>query len=265
MKQSRVRCLLLLMFAAVFSAAVFGQETGTITGTVTDPTGAVAPGVTVTVTNNDTGLTRNAVSNSAGNYVVPDLRVGSYTVRAEAPGFKSYQRTNITLNVNSTVRVDIPMQVGEAKESVTVAADAIQVQSATNEVSSVITTQQITQLDTNGRNPIQLATLTPGAASSLPDFNAPTALSSNNDISFNGQRPQHNLWLIDGGENYDRGSGGGMIVSPSPDALAEFKVMTSNYGAEFGQASGGTISIALRSGTKSLPWQRVGIQPERCI
>ena len=143
------------------------------------------------------------------------------------------------------------MQVGEAKESVTVAADAIQVQSATNEVSSVITTQQITQLDTNGRNPIQLATLTPGAASSLPDFNAPTALSSNNDISFNGQRPQHNLWLIDGGENYDRGSGGGMIVSPSPDALAEFKVMTSNYSAEFGQASGGTISIALRSGTKA--------------
>lgn len=238
---------------AVFGTALWGQqESGTILGTVTDASGAVMPGVKVTITNNGTGVNRILTTNSAGNFEAPDLPIGGYSVRAEGPGFKTYEKTDVTLNVNATIRVDIPMQVGQAQQSVTVEANAIQVQSDTSEISDEITTNQIDNLDTNGRNPIQLATLTAGAASSLPDFNAPTALSSNNNVSFNGERPQHNIYLIDGGENYDRGSGGGMIVSPSPDALAEFQVLTSNYSAQFGDASGGTINIALKSGTSAL-------------
>jgi hypothetical protein len=246
--KSRLLRLLPLTLLLLCGSA-FAQETGTILGTVTDPTGAAVPNARIAVTNTASGTTRNVTSNQDGNYNVPDLNIGSYSVKAEAPGFKSYEQTGITLNVNAVVRVNVGLQIGQAQESVTVEATAVAVQSDTSEQSSVITGTQIQNIDTNGRNPVQLATLVPGAASSLPDFNAPTALSSNNNISFNGERPQHNLWMVDGGETYDRGSGGGMIVNPSPDAIGEFRVLTSNYSAEFGSASGGTISMAIKSGT----------------
>ncbi len=219
-------------------------------GTVTDPAGAVVPNATVTIINTNTGASRNLATNESGSYNAPQLQIGNYMLLVEAPGFKKYERKDIVLNVNATLRENAALQIGQAQESITVEANAIQVQSDTSEQSSVITGTQIANLDTNGRNPVQLATLVPGAASTVSDFNAPTALASNNNISFNGQRPQHNIWRIDGGEAYDRGSGGGMIVNPSPDALAEFRVMTSNYSAQFGAASGGTISMALKSGAK---------------
>lgn len=241
----------LAICAFVLSLPVFSQETGTILGTVTDPTGASVPNAKVTVTSAASGQSRTVGSNTEGNFAVTNLNIGSYSVKVESAGFKSYEQSGIVLNVNATLRVNVALQIGQSQESITVEANAIQVQSDTSEQSSMITSTQISNLDTNGRNPIQLATLVPGAASNLPDFNAPTALSSNNDISFNGQRPQHNIWRIDGGEAYDRGSGGGMIVNPSPDAISEFRVMTSNYSAEFGSASGGTISMAIKSGTQA--------------
>ncbi len=243
--------LFLFTLAAIFCSTALGQETATILGTVSDPTGAAVPGAKITITNAATGVSRNITSNQSGNYDAPDLAIGTYSVKADMSGFKTYQRTGIVLNVNGTVRVDIPLQIGAAQESVTVEANAIQVQSDTSEQSSVITGTQIAKIDTNGRNPVQLATLVPGASSNIPDFNAPTALSSNQTISFNGQRAEHNVWRIDGGEAYDRGSGGGMIVNPSPDALAEFRVMTSNYSPEFGAGSGGTINIAIKSGART--------------
>jgi Carboxypeptidase regulatory-like domain/TonB-dependent Receptor Plug Domain len=239
-----------LIAACMAAGPLLAQETATILGTVSDQSGAVVPNATVTITNSSTGASRSLTTNESGAYNAPDLQIGTYSLKVDAAGFKSYQKNSVVLNVNATVRSDISLSVGQSSESITVEANAVQVQSATSEQSNVITGQQIQQIDTNGRNPIQLATLVPGAASSLPDFNAPTALGSNNNISFNGERPQHNLWMIDGGEAYDRGSGGGMIVSPSPDALQEFRVMTSNYSAQFGAASGGTISMAVRSGTR---------------
>ena len=242
--------LSLLLFLLVFSVAALAQETATITGTVSDPTGASVPGATVLITNGSTGVSRTVTTNQSGEYNAPDLNIGTYSVKVNMPGFKAYDRTGVVLNVNATVRVDVPLQIGQSQESVTVEANAVQVQSETSEESQVITGTQIAEIDTNGRNPIQLASLVPGASSSLPDFNAPTALSSNNNISFNGERPNHNIWIIDGGENYDRGSGGGMIVSPSPDALAEFRVISSNNSAEYGDASGGMVTMALKSGTK---------------
>lgn len=240
---------LLLLVACMVADA---QETGTILGTVTDPTGASVPNAKVTVTNSASSQSRMVQSNSEGNFSITSLNIGRYNVKVESAGFKSYEQEDVVLNVNATLRVNIALQIGQSQETITVEANAIQVQSDTSEQSTMITSTQISNLDTNGRNPIQLATLVPGAASNLPDFNAPTALSSNNDISFNGQRPQHNIWKIDGGEAYDRGSGGGMIVNPSPDAISEFRVLTSNYSAEFGSASGGTISMAIKSGTQNL-------------
>jgi hypothetical protein len=168
----------------------------------------------------------------------------------EAAGFKAYEQTAITLNVDATVRVDVPLQVGNVSESITVEANAVQVQADTNEVSQTVTSTQVSELATNGRNVIQLTTLVPGASASIPDFDSPMAQNQNRSVYFNGQRQDHNNWIIDGGEAYDRGGGGILIVSPSQDALQEFKVITSNYGADLGQSSGGMITMSLKSGTQ---------------
>ena len=116
----------------------------------------------------------------------------------------------------------------------------------------MITGQQVTQLATNGRSVFSLEALTPGASSIQSDFMVPTSSSSDFNVSFNGQRVSHNLWLVDGGEAADRGGGGGADVLPSEDAIAEFRTMTSNYSAEYGLSSAGTVSMVIKSGTKQL-------------
>jgi hypothetical protein len=249
---SRKLCtgLVLLLGLGVWSHVGYCQETASIVGTVVDPSGAYVPQAKVTITSTETGLVRSTATNETGNYAAPQLGIGHYTVRVEATGFKTYSRTGITLNVDDTVRIDAALQVGEASETVTVEANAIQVQADTNEVSQTINAAMVSDLATNGRNVIQLATLVPGASAMIPDFDSPMAQNQNRTISFNGQRPDHNNWLINGGEAYDRGGGGILIVSPSQDALQEFKVMTSNYAADLGQSSGGMISMATKSGTK---------------
>ncbi|HXK05265.1 MAG TPA: TonB-dependent receptor [Verrucomicrobiae bacterium] len=242
--------LLFLLGLILLCTAAYSQETASIVGTVTDQSGAGVPNAKITVTNTDNGFVRNTTTNATGNYSANALAFGHYSVRVEAAGFKAYERTGITLNVNDTVRADAPLQVGESKESITVEANAIQVQADSNEVSQTITAAQVSDLATNGRNIIQLAALVPGAASVIPDFDSPMAQNQNRSVYFNGQRQDHNNWMVNGGEAYDRGGGGILIVSPSQDSLQEFKVMTSNYGADFGQSSGGMITMATKSGTK---------------
>ena len=227
------------------------QESAGITGNVSDPSSAAIAGVHVTLRNTATGQSRTVDSNAAGNFSVADVQVGSYNLTAELQGFKKYQQTGIVVTVNATVRTDVVMQVGDVNQSITVAAEAVQVQSESSEISNLISGAQVTQLAINGRNAIQLATLTPGVSGNLPDFNAPNALSQSSSISFNGQRVDQNVWMIDGGEDYDRGGGGGFSVTPSPDAIAEFRVLTSNYSAEFGQGSGGIVTMALKNGTQN--------------
>jgi hypothetical protein len=242
--------LSMVLGLVLLGTAAYSQETASIVGTVTDPAGAAVPSAKVTITNTETGIIRNSTTNNTGSYSAQELSIGHYNVRIQAPGFKGFERTGITLNVNETVRADASLQVGEARESITVEANAIQVQADTNEVSQTISADMVADLATNGRNVIQLATLVPGASASIPDFDSPMAQNQNRTISFNGQRPDHNNWLINGGEAYDRGGGGILLVSPSQDSLQEFKVMTSNYGADLGQSSGGMITMATKSGTK---------------
>jgi hypothetical protein len=249
-ERGRRTLLTLLLGITLTSSVAYSQGTATIVGTVTDPTGAAVPSAKVTVTNAGTGLARSTTTNETGNYAAPQLTIGKYNVKVEAPGFRTYELTGVTLNVNDTVRTDAALQVGETKESVTVEANAVQVQADTSEVSQTVTAAMVSDLATNGRNIIQLAALVPGAASSIPDFDTPMAQTQNRAISFNGQRSDHNNWMINGGEAYDRGGGGILIVSPSQDALQEFKVLTSNYGADLGQSSGGMVTMATKSGTK---------------
>ena len=259
------RSLVLLLGLLLMSTAVFAQATATLVGTVSDASGAAVPSAKIVITNTETGLVRSTETNATGSYAARDLPIGHYTVRVEAAGFKAYERTGITLNVNDTVRADAALQVGETRESVTVEANAIQVQADSNEVSQTITAAMVADLATNGRNVIQLAALVPGAAASIPDFDTPMAQTQNRSISFNGQRSDHNNWMINGGEAYDRGGGGILLVSPSQDSLQEFKVMTSNFAADLGQSSGGMITMATKSRHQGIPRRRLGIRPQRRI
>lgn len=240
-----VACLLLLIFVGTASA----QE-ATIVGTVIDPSGAMVPGAPVTITNVETGQVRTITSEQNGQFVVPQLRIGHYVVRVEAPGFKALEKRDILLQVGDTVRVDLTLELGPTAESVKVEANPIAVQSDTSEVSHMITGQEMTQIATNGRTIYNLAILTPGVANDTPSFQAPTAQGPNTNISFNGLRSEHNLFLADGAEQSDRGGASRSIIAPSLDAIAEFRVLSSNYDAEYGLTSAATVSMVFKSGTK---------------
>ncbi len=244
--------LLVIFCVVLLGSLAFSQQTttATILGTITDPSGSVIPNVTVTILHNETGQTQTIKTNDSGEYVVPALPIGHYTVKAEAPGFKVAQKNDLVLNVGDRFRADFGMQVGTTSDTVTVEAEAIKVQSDSGEVSDVITGQQVTQLESNGRSIYSLANLTPGASSLQMDAQVPTSMGGDSSISFNGQRAAHNIFMLDGGESDDRGGGGGSIVMPSEDAIAEFRELTSNYSAEYGASSAATISTVLKSGTK---------------
>ena len=241
-------CTMLMAIICVLSG--WSQENAELKGTVIDPSGAVIPNATVTITNPSTGETRTTTSNGAGLYDFPNMHIGTYNLKAEAKGFNPAQTNGIVMNVASTVQQNVTMTIGTGVQTVTVEADALHLQTETNEVSNLITGQQITQLATNGRNIVNLTTLGTGVSNNLPSFNNVTAQGSGFGLSFNGMRPDHNDWLIDGGEAYDRGSGGKFDLMPSPDALAEFQTLSSNYSPDYGIASGGTITMVVKSGTK---------------
>lgn len=241
--------LSVVLLAVLFISVAGAQENATITGVVTDPTGAAIPNATITLTHVATRTVHVARSDGAGLYSFPDLQIGTYDLQVTATGFKSYTKTGLVLNVAQTLRADVPLQVGSQAETVTVQANALQVQAETNAVSSLITGQQVLQLATNGRNVMSLTTLGTGVTNTLPSFNGVTAQGSSAEINFNGMRYDHNNWMIDGGEVYDRGSGGKLDVAISPDALAQFQVLSSNYQPQYGIASGGTVLMVLKSGT----------------
>ncbi|MGC2889457.1 MAG: carboxypeptidase regulatory-like domain-containing protein [Candidatus Acidiferrum sp.] len=250
-KPSRLRFLFVLLLALIaFSFSTYAQQ-ATIVGTVTDPSGAVVPNVAVTITNTDTGLSRVYPSNDAGQFVAPDLQIGHYTVKAEAKGFKASEQKNIVLNVGDRIRVDFQMQLGAAQETVTVEANTVQVQTDSGERSNLITDQQLSQIAVNGRSIYQLAALTPGAVSQITGF-VNTPVGGNASVEFNGMRQNHNIYLLDGGEDDDRGGAGGMSIAPSTDAIAEFRALTSNYSADYGLSSAGTMTMVLKSGSSTL-------------
>lgn len=225
------------------------QETSTITGSVSDPSGAVVPNAKVTVTQEETGTQQTTVTNGDGLYQVPGLAVGHYTFTVTAPGFNTYKQTGIVVNAAQTARADARLTVGANSQTVTVQAAALQVQSETNEVSTLISGQQVRDIATNGRNITSLTTLGTGVSGNLPSFNGVMAQTSTATISFDGMRPDQNNFLIDGGEVYDRGSGGKLDALPSPDAIAQFQLLSSNYPPDYGISSGGTVLIELKSGT----------------
>ena len=228
---------------------IHSQENATVNGTVTDPSGAVVPNASVTLTNDATHQVRTTTSNSVGAYSFANVGIGNYTMTVTTKGFEKFTRNNIVVNVAQTLEENAVLTVGSQAESITVAANALQVQSETSEVSTLINDRQVEQLSTNGRNVVQLAALGLGVSNNLPSFGGVDALTSASGISFNGTRTTHNVYLLDGGELNDRGCGGCYMVLPAQDAIAQFQTLDSNYSPDYGIGSGGTIVMVLKSGT----------------
>ena len=249
--------LAVLIALAGFSFSAFGQ-TATLLGTVTDPSGAALPNVTVTITSAESNAVRKIQTNTAGQYVAADLNIGHYSVKAEVTGFKVSERKDVALQVGDRDRIDFQMQVGGTQETVTVEANAVHVQTDSGERSNVITGQQISQLAVSGRSMYQLAALVPGASSQIGSSGGMSAgvtntpVGGDNMVEFNGLRQNHNIYMLDGGEDDDRGGAGGMSIAPSSDAIAEFRALTSNYSADYGLSSAGTMTMVLKSGTNTL-------------
>ena len=235
----------------VLSTCLSAQE-ATIVGTVADQTGGLVPRVTITIANTQTGAVRTSVTNNLGHYVASGLSIGTYDLSAKSPGFDLAISRGVVLNVNDRVRVDFQLKIGTEKENVLVESIPVAVQADSGEQSSLVSGTQISELSTNGRSIYSYIILAPGASNLMPSFQPPTPLGANSSVSFNGNRQAHNLYMLDGGENDDRGGAGSSIIVPSVDAIAETQTLTSNYSAEYGLSSGGTISSALKSGTQTL-------------
>ncbi|MDQ2899680.1 MAG: TonB-dependent receptor [Acidobacteriota bacterium] len=235
----------------LFCACAFAQ-TATIQGSVSDPSNAAIAGVNIRVTNVSTGVVTNVETNQSGLYSAPLLPPGSYSVEAEKAGFARAARTGLQLDVSQTARVDFTLKIGAVTESVQVSAAALAVDSETSTVGQVINTKQILDLPLNGRNYLDLARLTTGVA---PSFGSRT--DSKGTFSALGQHGLQTNILLDGVDNNSRFSGGQLgyeaqAVTPSIDAVQEFKVITNNNSAEYGFRMGGTVIVSTKSGTNGL-------------
>jgi hypothetical protein len=241
-------CLLFLIFAAV---GLYGQTTGQITGTVRDNTGAVVPGAEVSVTNVKQGTVQKVNTNSAGEYLVAGLGAGTYNLEITAQGFKKFAAPGIILTVAEKARADATLEVGEVTTEVTVAGEGIaQVETQSSEMAGTVSGRQINQLVLNGRNFTQLVTLVPGVSNQTGQDEGTVGVYGSVAMSINGGRTEYNNWELDGGDNMDNGSNGTLNVYPNVDAIAEVKVLTSNYGAQYGRNGSGTIETVTKSGGK---------------
>lgn len=226
------------------------QEQGTISGIVTDNSGAVVPNAQVKITNDQTGLSRTFQTNDSGNYNAPAILIGRYTLEVTAPGFATYRQTGISVSPNDNIRIDAHINVSSIQETVEVQANTVQVQAEDATVSQVVNSTQVEALSVNGRNFTSLAALVPGASSTQPSLNTPVGVTSNTSISFNGMRQSNNVWRMDGQENYDRGCGGCVVVLPSVEAIREFNVQTANSSVSTGFGDAGQINVVTKSGSR---------------
>lgn len=250
MRQARYRYLLLPLFFALVCAGALAQANSELTGIVTDQTGAVVAGAKITLTDPATNSVKATISGPTGLYDIPGLNPANYNLKVTAKGFEAFDENGIVVNVSQTFRDDVKLTVGTETQTVTVEADALAVQTDSNVVSTLISSEQISEIATENRNFAALAALGLGVSSELPDSNTPTSVAASFSISVNGLRENHNIWLIDGGEADDRGGAGGMDIMPSQDAIAEFSMLSSNYPPDYGIASGATMSLSLKSGTQ---------------
>ena len=238
--------VLLILCLAVGANA---QDTGYISGTVTDKSGAAVVGAQVIIASASGSFTRETTTNADGAYVVAGLAGGKYDVSVTATGFQKYTARNVVLDVAQKIRVDIQLVVGVVTEEVVVTGESVaQVETQSSELSSTITGKQIDQLMLNGRNFTQLVNLAPGVVNQTGQDEGTVGVYGNVAYSMNGGRTEYNNWELDGGDNMDNGSNATLNVYPNVEAIAEFKVLTSNYGAQYGRNASGTVEVETKSG-----------------
>ena len=249
MKSSRL--LLGIFLVLTFCAAAFSQ-TGSITGTVKDSSGAAIAGAAVVVASPERGINRSMTTNSTGDYNESALPQGSYDVTVTATGFKKFQAKGVVLDVAQKARVDVTLEIGAASTEVVVQGENVaQVETQSSELAGVVTGKEITQLELNGRNFTSLVTLVPGVSNQTGQDEGTVGINGSVSFSMNGGRTEYNNWELDGGDNMDNGSNGTLNVYPSVDAISEFKVLTSNYGAQYGRNGSGTVEVETKSGTRA--------------
>jgi hypothetical protein len=232
--------------------ASYGQDTGYISGTVIDKSGAAVVGAEVVLTNTAGSITRSTPTNNDGAYTIAGLPGDTYNLSVSAKGFQKYTAQNIRLNVAEKARVDVTLTVGAMSEEITVTGESVaQVETQSSDLTSTITGKQIDNLVLNGRNFTQLVNLAPGVVSQTGQDDAKVGVYGNVAYSMNGGRTEYNNWELDGGDNMDNGSNATLNVYPNPEAIAEFKVLTSNYGAQYGRNGSGTVEVETKSGTSS--------------
>ncbi len=239
------------------------QTTGSISGTVTDPTGSVVPDIAIICRNVETGVHQNATTNAEGIYAFPILPVGHYELETFRPGFKPYKRTGLTIDVNAKLLVDITIQMGEQSEQVTVSESAVHVETESTQMGDVVTGSVMTAVALNGRAFTDLLSLQPGIvpmSTQTPDSIVmsgvtvaitPSGSLNPGNQSISGQREDANGFLVNGSDVKEEMNGGTGII-PNLDSLAEFRVLTNNFDAELGNYAGGIVNVVTKGGTNAL-------------
>jgi Carboxypeptidase regulatory-like domain len=241
-----------LVITLLMPCASYSQDTGYISGTVVDKSGAAVVGAEITITSTAGSLTRNSTSNADGAYVIPGLPGDTYNLSVSAKGFQKYTAQKINLNVAEKARVDVTLTVGALSEEITVTGEAVaQVETTSSDLTNTITGKQVNQLELNGRNFTQLVTLAPGVVNQTGSDEGKVGVYGNVAYSMNGGRTEYNNWELDGGDNMDNGSNSTLNVYPNLEAIAEFKVLTSNYGAQYGRNGSGTVEVETKGGGTS--------------
>jgi hypothetical protein len=241
--------LALLLWGLV--TGLLAQNSSSITGTVRDASGAVIPGAQVVVTDSAKGISQTANTNRDGEYLVGGLDAGTYNLSVSNQGFKKYDATGIILRVAQHTRVDATLELGAINTEVSVqGTNVAQVETQNAELSGVVTGKEISQIVLNGRNFTQLVTLVPGVSNQTGQDEGTVGIAGNVSMSINGGRTEDNNWELDGGDNMDNGSNQTLNVYPSADAISEVKVLTSNFGAQYGRNGSGTIETVVKSGSK---------------
>src|SRR5580704_7773170 len=242
-------------FAFSLCPLLYSQANGSFSGTVSDKAGAVVPGATVKAVSQGTGVSREAKTDDSGHYLIPLLPVAFYTIRVESQGFQITEQKDVRLQVDEQREIDFSLAPASVSSSVEVSATEVAVETTNSTLGQVITSEEVADLPLNGRNFVQLATLTPGTTQSTNPVSffsgAPSSEASTRgsfSLSVGGSREQSTDWLLDGNDNNQLDEGGIAIFS-SIDDIQEFKVFSYNYSAEYGERAGPTVLVTTKSGT----------------
>ncbi len=241
------------------NCAVWASVSGSISGTVKDPLGSVLPHAQVEVCDLNTGASYSTTADDRGFYILPVLPVGRYELDVKAPGFSAYQRKNISLDTNAVLTFDVALQIGGVQQTVSVSDNSLHIETSSTQLGDVISDRQMTAVPLNGRSYTDLLSLQPGVSpatsitsSTVQDVGA-TVLNPSGDLnpgtlSVNGQRESANAFIVNG-SNTEESVNSGTAVIPNLDAIQEFRIVTSNFDAEYGEFSGGQVSVVTKSGS----------------